>query len=98
MDEPTSALSNEEVKRLFAIIRRLKAQGIAIIYISHHLQEVFEIADRITVMRDGKKARHLHAGETTAGEIVDLMVGRSVSEFYSRRSPAIGGEMPGWST
>ena len=93
MDEPTSALSNEEVKRLFAIIHRLKAQGIAIIYISHHLQEVFEVADRITVMRDGKKRGTYETQETNRAEIVDLMVGRSVSEFYSRRSPSIGKEL-----
>jgi ABC-type sugar transport system ATPase subunit len=93
MDEPTSALSNEEVKRLFAIIRRLKAQGIAIVYISHHLQEVFEVADRITVMRDGKKRGTYNRRETSREEIVDLMVGRSVSEFYSRRNPTIGKEI-----
>ncbi len=93
MDEPTSALSNEEVKRLFAIMKRLKAQGIAIIYISHHLQEVFEVADRITVMRDGKKRGTYETEKTSRAEIVDLMVGRSVSEFYSRRSPTIGNEL-----
>lgn len=93
MDEPTSALSSEEVKRLFSIIHRLKAQGIAIIYISHHLQEVFEIADRITVMRDGKKRGTYEKQETSRAEIVDLMVGHSVSEFYTRRNPAIGAEL-----
>ena len=93
MDEPTSALSSEEVKRLFSIIHRLKAQGIAIIYISHHLQEVFEIADRITVMRDGKKRGTYQKQETSRAEIVDLMVGRSVSEFYTRRNPTIGAEL-----
>lgn len=93
MDEPTSALSSEEVKRLFTIIRRLKTQGIAIIYISHHLQEVFEIADRITVIRDGRKRGTYLKSETSREEIVDLMVGRSVSEFYTRRNPTIGSEM-----
>ncbi len=93
MDEPTSALSNEEVKRLFGIIHKLKAQGIAIIYISHHLQEVFEVADRITVMRDGKKRGTYETKSTNRAEIVDLMVGRSVSEFYNRRNPKIGKEL-----
>ena len=55
MDEPTSALSSEEVQRLFGIIRNLKAQGLAIIYISHHLAEIFEIADTVTIMRDGER-------------------------------------------
>ncbi len=55
MDEPTSALSSEEVNRLYEIIRKLRDQGLAIVYISHHLPEVFNIADKVTVLRDGKK-------------------------------------------
>ena len=93
MDEPTSTLSSEEVGRLFAIIRQLKEQGMAIIYISHHLQEVFEITDKITVMRDGKKRGTFLTKDTNQAEIVDLMVGRSASEFYTRRQPNIGEEL-----
>jgi ABC-type sugar transport system ATPase subunit len=93
MDEPTSALSNEEVKRLFAIIRDLKSRGIAIIFISHHLQEVFEISDNITVMRDGKKTGTYATSETSPAEIIDLMVGRGVADFYAKRQPAIGDEL-----
>jgi ribose transport system ATP-binding protein len=92
MDEPTSALSSAEVSRLFDIIRQLKNQGIAIAYISHHLQEIFEIADRITVMRDGKHIRTCNIGDVTSKEIVELMVGRSIGEFYSKRETKIGGE------
>ena len=93
MDEPTSALSNEEVQRLFGIIDQLKKRNIAIIYISHHLQEVFAIADKITVMRDGKIAGTFNKEETSHAEIIDLMVGRSISEFYSERKPKIGEEL-----
>ncbi|MFP3090848.1 sugar ABC transporter ATP-binding protein [Treponema sp. TIM-1] len=92
MDEPTSALSSTEVARLFDIIRRLKSQGIAIAYISHHLQEIFEIADTITVMRDGKHVRTCKAGEVNTEDVVKMMVGRSLGEFYSKREVSIGEE------
>jgi ribose transport system ATP-binding protein len=93
MDEPTSALSSAEVIRLFEIIRRLKSEGIAIAYISHHLQEIFEIADTITVMRDGKHVRTCKVSEVTSENIVELMVGRSIGEFYSKRDARIGKEI-----
>lgn len=93
MDEPTSALSSEEVRRLFNIIRQLKSQGIAVVYISHHLQEVFEISDRVTVMRDGKKQGTYRTEQMTKTEITNLMVGRSVDEFYAGRVSTTGGEM-----
>lgn len=82
MDEPTSALSREEVERLFGIIEQLKSQGLAIVYISHHLPEVFRIADRITVMRDGKKVATRDKADVTREEVVQMMVGRSEKEFY----------------
>ena len=90
MDEPTSALSREEVERLFAIIGDLKRRGIAIVYISHHLPEIFRIADRVTVMRDGKKIATKPIGEVTHEEIVQMMVGRSVKEFYHREERSVG--------
>jgi len=93
MDEPTSALSNTEVNRLFNIIRQLKNQGIAIAYISHHLQEIFEIADRITVMRDGKHVKTADISEVSNEQIVELMVGRSINEFYAKRETQIGAEV-----
>lgn len=90
MDEPTSALSREEVERLFGIIDTLRKRGIAIVYISHHLPEIFRIADRVTVMRDGKKIATKAIGEVSREEIVQMMVGRSVKEFYKREDRIIG--------
>lgn len=83
MDEPTSALSSEEVKRLFGIIRNLKAQGLAIIYISHHLSEIFEIADTVTIMRDGRKVDTLPISEIDTEALVEKMVGKPVENFYT---------------
>jgi ABC-type sugar transport system ATPase subunit len=90
MDEPTSALSHEEVERLFAIIDVLKNRGLAIVYISHHLPEIFRVADRVTVMRDGRKVATKDVASATREEIVQMMVGRSVKEFYKRRQREIG--------
>lgn len=90
MDEPTSALSREEVVRLFEIIRNLKCKGIAIIYISHHLPEVFEVADRVTVMRDGKKVGTDDICNVTPEKLVELMVGQQIDKFYSKRDKSVG--------
>lgn len=84
MDEPTSALSNAEVKRLFENIRKLKQKGMTIIYISHKMDEIFQIADYITVMRDG---RHIHtapADEYTQDSLVSMMVGRKIDKVYPK--------------
>jgi ABC-type sugar transport system ATPase subunit len=86
MDEPTSALSSEEVDRLFDIIGNLKKHNLAIVYISHHLPEIFRIADRVTVLRDGKKIGTKDIGDVTREEVVQMMVGRSVNEFYKHES------------
>ena len=93
MDEPTSALSREEVERLFEIIEKLKKQGLAIVYISHHLLEIFRVADRITVMRDGKKVGTYGKEEVNTEKLIELMVGKSVKEFYSSRKANYGEEM-----
>jgi len=90
MDEPTSALSREETERLFAIIRQLKNAGLTIIYISHHLSEVFAIADRVTVLRDGKKIATRDSGAITPSDLVQMMVGQKIDEFYTRRKAHIG--------
>ncbi|MDD3217881.1 MAG: sugar ABC transporter ATP-binding protein [Lachnospiraceae bacterium] len=82
LDEPTSALSSEEVQRLFTIVRNLKEQGLAIVYISHHLAEIFEIADMVTVMRDGKKVDCCPIAETNTEKLVASMVGKSVGNLY----------------
>jgi len=90
MDEPTSALSREETGRLFKIIRQLKNRGITIIYISHHLPEVFEIADRVTVIRDGKIINTKPISKVTPPMVVKTMVGQEIDEFYVQRRPNIG--------
>jgi ribose transport system ATP-binding protein len=84
MDEPTAALSDRETERLFAMIARLKAQGVAIVYISHRLAEVFALGDRITVLRDGRKIASVLPSETTPDDLVRLMVGRTVDTTYAR--------------
>ncbi len=90
MDEPTTALSAHEVERLFEIIGRLRRQGLAIVYISHHLPEVLRIADRITVLRDGRRVAQLAAAEADAARIVELMIGRAMNEMTIRRARAPG--------
>jgi rhamnose transport system ATP-binding protein len=79
MDETTASLTPKEVAELFAIVRKLKEQGVALAFVSHHLDEIWEIADRITVMRDGEKVAELIPSETTVDEVIQLMVGRSVN-------------------
>ena len=90
MDEPTSALSREEVKRLFGIIRRLRNRGLAIIYISHHLPEIFEIADRVTVLRDGKRIGTRNIADIVPAELVRMMVGQTIEDFYAQRESNAG--------
>ena len=90
MDEPTSSLSREEAGRLFKIIRQLKNRGITIIYISHHLSEVFEIADRVTVMRDGEIIDTKSINEVTPPTVIQMMVGQTIDDFYVQRRPKIG--------
>src|SRR6476646_1642685 len=85
MDEPTAALSDREIARLFDRIRALKQNGVAIIYISHRLQEIFEIGDRITVLRDGRNVASLDPSEASVDDLVRLMVGRRVTTTYRER-------------
>jgi ribose transport system ATP-binding protein len=89
MDEPTAALTVGEVDRLFAIMRRLSASGVGIVYISHRLEEVPQIADRVTVMRDGRVAG-VTAPHAPQGELVSLLVGRPLDELYPPRTQAAG--------
>jgi len=84
MDEPTAALSDRETELLFALIRRLKADGVAIVYISHRMAEVFELGDRITVLRDGRRIGEVDPASTTPDGLVRMMVGRSVDISYVR--------------
>lgn len=91
LDEPTSALSDTERETLFAIIRRLQAQGVGIIYISHHLEEIKQIGQRVTVMRDGQVVRTASVEEADIDTVVRLMVGRQLEEHYPK-SPVQPGE------
>ncbi|MDY0874408.1 sugar ABC transporter ATP-binding protein [Dongia rigui] len=84
MDEPTTSLSAREATRLFTIIRQLKSEGIAIIYISHRMAEVYELADRVSVLRDGSLIGTLDKEEITAPALVRMMVGRELSSFYTK--------------
>jgi ribose transport system ATP-binding protein len=84
MDEPTSSLGEEEKKRLFRIIRNLKSKGVGIIYISHRLEEIFDIADYVTVMRDGKKIGTYPISEVNESKLITLMVGRELTNIFRR--------------
>lgn len=84
LDEPTSSLSLKETQRLFDIIRRLQGKGVAIIYISHKMDEIFEISDHITVIRDGRYIDTVPTSQTSSEEVVRKMVGRSIEQFYVR--------------
>ena len=88
MDEPTAALTNEEIETLFKIINDLVAKSISIIYISHRMDEIFSISDSITVFRDGKHVKTLKTTETNYDEIVSLMVGQNIENLYPQRDEA----------
>ena len=93
MDEPTSSLSQEDSAMLFEIVRRLKEQGVSVIYISHFLEEVQEVADRFTVLRDGKKAGSGEMKDMPLAEIIRMMVGQRVDEMFPRVEHEIGDEL-----
>lgn len=90
MDEPTSSLSQREAEKLFEVVKDLRKRGVSIIYISHRLGEVRELADRVTVLRDGENAGNLDSDEISHDRMVQLMVGRDISEFYARKSHEAG--------
>lgn len=85
LDEPTAPLTNNEVDILFELIRRLKKKNVSMIYISHRLDEIFQIADRVTVMRDGQFVRTMDTAQTNRQELINLMVGRELKETYPAR-------------
>ena len=93
MDEPTSALSQREVEQLFATIARVISNGVAVIYISHRMDEVFRIGHRVTVLRDGSHVATRDIDDVTAAELVRLMADREVSDQYPRRRHARGEEL-----
>lgn len=91
MDEPTSALSDKEVQRLFAIIDGLKARGIAVVFVTHRLEEVMRICERVTVLRDGTLVGRAAVSEITIPDIIRLMVGREVERLFAHRSDSDSG-------
>ena len=93
MDEPTSALSRTEVEKLFRIVRDLKAQGLSIIFVTHRLEEVAEICDRYTVLRDGMLVGSGNVAETDIDGIIRMMVGRAVNELFAHRRDGQAGEI-----
>ena len=90
LDEPSAALSEKEIDSLFEIIRGLKKQGVGMIYISHRMQEIFEITDQITVMRDGLTVASYATADVDVHQIIKDMVGRDLSDFYPDRNPKYG--------
>jgi rhamnose transport system ATP-binding protein len=90
MDEPTAALTEADVERLFAIVRLLKARGVGIVYISHRLVEVFELADRVTVLRDGRHVGTREVAETREDELITMMVGRALDALFPKTAAEIG--------
>ena len=86
MDEPSAALGGRDLERLFEVIKALKQQGVAVIYISHRISEIFQIADRVTVFKDGKVVGTFKVSEIDRPSLVRLMIGRSLSETFPKRS------------
>lgn len=90
MDEPTSAISNREVEKLFQFINRIKKQGVSIIYISHKMDEIYEIGDEITILRDGEQVGSFNLQDITIEKLISIMVGRDLENIYPQRSSKIG--------
>lgn len=93
LDEPSAVLSQEELKRLFALMQKLKEESTLILYISHRLDEVFEVADRITVLKDGELVDTVSPQEADQGQLIKMMVGRTLGEFYPERRAKPGEEV-----
>ena len=89
MDEPSASLMTEEIERLFKIIKDLKAKGVTVVYISHRMEEIFEICDYITVMRDGKSVDTKAVPESNYDEVVRKMVGREITDYYPEKTNEI---------
>jgi len=94
MDEPTTSLSSRETDALFGLVRQLRTEGLAIIYISHRMAEVYELADRVSVLRDGTYVGTLERSDISADRLVRMMVGRDLSSFYKKDHDAKGSRGP----
>jgi L-arabinose transport system ATP-binding protein len=93
LDEPTSSLSDEEVNRLFTLVRRLRDEGVAIIYVSHRIKEILRLCDRVAILRDGRLIAVRPAAELTDADIVRLMVGRELSDVFKRKQAVTNREV-----
>ena len=93
LDEPTAPLTVDQVEILFSLVKKLKEKGISIIFISHRMPEIFELCDRVTVMRDGCTIKTLNVADTNREELVALMVGRKLNENYPPRTTPVGEEI-----
>ncbi len=93
MDEPTAPLTDNEVEILFELVRKLKEKGVSIIYISHRLDEIFELSDRVTVMRDGQMIKTAEIQDITKNQLIFDMVGRELTETYPKRNPKYGDKL-----
>ncbi len=90
MDEPTAALAETDVERLLAIVRRLRERGVGVIYVSHRMPEIFAIADRVTVLRDGQHIATCPIGEVDQAKLVSMMVGRSIDQLFPKVEASLG--------
>ncbi|WP_316813257.1 sugar ABC transporter ATP-binding protein [Pedobacter heparinus] len=93
LDEPSAVLGLAEVQKLFETLQKLKKEGVAIIYISHHLSEIFQIADRVTVLKDGTSSESLLVSQTDKATIINMMLGRSLNAMFPVRNHSIGAEI-----
>jgi ribose transport system ATP-binding protein len=92
-DEPTAYLTRTETAQLFALIRRMRAQGVTIVYISHRMEEVFELATRVSILRDGNLVGTRRIGETDEAELIRLMINRSIEQIYHKEEVPLGGAL-----
>lgn len=93
LDEPSAVLGTNEIKKLFTLLTKLKDQGVGIIYISHHLEEILELSDRVTVLKDGRTEQTVEANKMTKDQLVQLMIGREMSQLYPDKSKLIQADM-----
>jgi rhamnose transport system ATP-binding protein len=96
MDEPTASLSEEDTQNLFRVIRQLRAQGVGIVYISHRLEELPLIADRVTVLRDGRVIDTRLISELNRQQLIHLMVGRELSAVFHKKEIVLGEAISEW--
>jgi ribose transport system ATP-binding protein len=90
LDEPTAVLTKKEIDKLFEIIAELKAKGVCIIYVSHRIEEIFRICDRVTVLKDGKKVDTVNVGDIHRDELVRMMIGREMKDYFPPRKAEVG--------